>query len=362
LRQRGVAFPCSLGPNSHNALPNLVRRLAGDQQARDAFLTELSTLHGGIRTVVLSSENLSMQLRGERRIGRLKALLAPHVDAYRVIMYLRRQDEQRVSQFSTAMRRGKVTRQDPFDVPPLDYAEILDDWAGVFGKDAIVPRIFARDALLDGDVVADFVQVAGIGPFVPLKDGVERNASLRPHAQLLLRMVAAEAMAQGISSDDYFALPGRGHLLRVLEERFSGTGLLPSRAEATTYLEQCRASNERVRAAWFPERTTLFPEDFSRYPEASVLPTDAEMLSAAVAAVVGLLTTSGSAFASIAMDARGSADAAGHRPRQRARQEGRNQQGKRRAKSAASPAGPGAPRAERRAKERPQKVGKASTP
>jgi hypothetical protein len=67
----------------------------------------------------------------------------------------------------------------------------------------------------------------------------------------------------------------RGRLAALLQASAAGRGELPSRAEAIAYVGNYTASNEAVRARWFPAQASLFSDDFSPYPEAPPPPTDA---------------------------------------------------------------------------------------
>ncbi len=290
LAARGIHLPVSVGRQNHARLADIALDHAAPEEAA-AFAAEMRALPPSIHTIAFTSEYFGAQLGTAARVARLKALLDPHVGGYRICVYLRRQDEHRVSSFSTAMRAGMLRRSAPLSAPPLDYEALLDAWAGVFGRAALRPRVFARGALKDDDVVADFLEASGIGAVPGDAAPVERNASLLARAQVFLARLAAHAQATGAAAGGEFrAIPGRAALIEALDAHFAGPGLLPSRAEAMAYYDACRASNERVRAAWFPERATLFPEDFSRYPEAPTpVPGSEDLLEVAMTTVLALM-------------------------------------------------------------------------
>ncbi|MBX9701862.1 MAG: hypothetical protein K2X74_20670, partial [Acetobacteraceae bacterium] len=286
----GVHVPETLGRQNHERLARIADGTAPPAMA-ERFAAEMAALPEQAHTLVLTSEAFGAQLTRPQAVAPLKALLDRHVGAYRVVVYLRRQDEHAVSSFSTAMRAGEARRTGPLSGRPKDYERLLDAWAGVFGQAAIRPRIFGRGELLDDDVVRDFLQTADVPlPADATPPTLERNASLRPEAQGFLARLAAHARASGVVEDDFRALPNRARLIAALDARFAGPGLLPSRAEAMAFYDRCRAANERVRAAWFPDRPTLFPEDFSRYPETPGTPPSQEaMFEVALATVLALL-------------------------------------------------------------------------
>jgi hypothetical protein len=65
----------------------------------------------------------------------------------------------------------------------------------------------------------------------------------------------------------------RALLIAALEDIRPGRGALPSRREAQAFQERFEASNERLRHLRFPERARLFDNDFSTYPDTSMLDT-----------------------------------------------------------------------------------------
>ena len=306
LAAAGIHVPETLGRQNHERLAHIADGSAPPAMAR-RFAAEMAALPETARTLVISSEYFGNSLTRAGQVAPLKALLDRHVGAYRVVVYLRRQDEHAVSSFSTAMRAGETRRTGPLAARPKDYAALLEAWSAVFGREAIRPRIFGRGELIGGDVVADFLATAGI----PLPPGasppaLERNASLRPEAQLFLARLAEHARRTGVVEGDFRALPNRARLIAALDAHFAGQGMLPSRAEAMAFYGRCRESNERVRAAWFPDRATLFAEDFSRYPETATPPPSLEaMFEVAMTTVLALLAGEGeSAVASPARTAK----------------------------------------------------------
>jgi hypothetical protein len=129
--------------------------------------------------------------------------------------------------------------------------------------------------------VLDVLQACGI-PRLPVPAGTRaRNLSLVPAAQEFLRR-SNLAVAEGRGERRL----GLGRVGQVLEARFAGAGRLPSRAAARAFVAPFAESNERVRAAWFPDRASLFPEGFEEYPEEEPPPPgDAEVLEVAMTVI-----------------------------------------------------------------------------
>ena len=293
LDQSGIHVVRAFGPNMSRLSAIAMAKMLGeapvasDQERLSLARAEIAGLPDTTHTLVISGELLGNQLRKPRQVRALKAILDEFCDDYRIIAYLRRQDELSVSRYSTALRRGDARARRLSRA--VDYDAMLTVWSSVFGRAAIVPRIFDRASLVDGDVVRDFADAAGLG-FEPINDGaIARNSALRADAQQLLVDLARRAREAGV--DEPLAdFPRMEEVTRVLDRDFTGRGMQPTRAEVLAYYEGVRASNEAVRRAWFPDRLTLFSEDFSSYPESEPPPAStAELLEVAMTVLVELL-------------------------------------------------------------------------
>lgn len=295
LGRKGMHVPESLGSN-HSILGNLAVHLGDAEDVDDAnrlmkLRTELDQLPASISTVLFSGETMSRTLRDAERVTKLKTVLDRYFSSYQIVVYLRRQDEQALSQYSSDMRRGLV-RAELFSKTPQDYDTMLSAWAEVFGRDAIMPRLYEAQSLVKGDVVADFLAAIGLAD-AEVGEAPERpNSALTPPALQLLRELSTLGKQRGLFSDEFANAGGRKTLVQILDRHFSGRSARPARADAIAFFEHCRAANERVRAAWFPDRPTLFSEDFSRYPEVAEAPPDADaMLPVALTTILEFMAT-----------------------------------------------------------------------
>jgi len=267
LRAAGVAMPLmeidsnlsplvgDLDPHCHKG-----RNPVADAITPAALRAALDALPDEVRVCVLSAEMMGQRM-GREGVLAYRDLLAPYFDRFRVVVYLRRQDQLDVSRHSTTLRRGDRGRMLQM---PLDYARILDEWADAFGRDALRPRLFGRAELVDGDVIADFVAAAELPPVAPATIGQEINPSLDAAAQTLLAKLGKRC--RETMGTHLMGLHGQLGLIAYLDRTHAGVGRLPSRADAEAFLAQASEGNERVRREWFPERATLFDEDFSAYP------------------------------------------------------------------------------------------------
>ncbi|MCR9129325.1 MAG: hypothetical protein NXI12_07370 [Alphaproteobacteria bacterium] len=212
--------------------------------------------------VIFSDEGLA-NMRTEAEVARLKALLAPHFDSIKIVVYMRRQDLHSVSHFSQHIKAGRVGYAILRKLHFYQYDRMLDMWAGVFGEAAIQPRIFERDHMPNGDVVEDFLQVCGLDNPQDFEFAGNLNESLNVTAAVFLSRLNAQ-MADSANTD---WRKGRMRVVNYLLRTFPGKGLRPARADAEEFAARYVQSNERVRAKWFPDQETLFTQAFDSYPE-----------------------------------------------------------------------------------------------
>jgi hypothetical protein len=196
-------------------------------------------LQSGCQKVVLSNEQLSSQLKSANEIRRIADLLRPISTDIRVVVYLRRQDELALSLYSTSIRAGAVlpelTVQQALE--NYDYAVMLEPWAKVFGKQALIVKVYERSRLKDGDLVSDFFSIVGYKPVASVKAPSRSNTSLDALSLAFLREFnrhvpefvdssynplrsgigsALEAISNGSNPKNW-----RGRPLREVVERFA---------------------------------------------------------------------------------------------------------------------------------------------
>jgi len=262
------------------------------------FAEELAALPDHVHTVIYSSEFCHSRLIENAHVAKLAALLQRHFASVRVLVYLRRQDEMACSGYSILLRSGDTGLEILPNVPDaaaaanfrdliwsyyFDYEVLLDRYARAFGRHCIEPHIFAPNRLADGNLVSDFLAACSLPKW--LGDGVHNRDCAIPAAgqHFLVRLNAYCAEADAV-----LPLEARGMCASILETNLRGRARFPARADAERFYARFRLANERVRAAWFPQQTRLFAEDFSQHPEASTAcneGADAEALRAAFVVV-----------------------------------------------------------------------------
>ena len=280
LRDAGVFYPRSPGAKQHGLLAEAcidparepgVATAERNRVFREAFAEEIARDANGMDCLLLSSELLHARLWNAGEIERLKALLEPWCSSWRIVFYMRRQDRYATSLHSTYLRRGGGSGDllEVLNPHHFMYAHILELWSGVFGVDAMVPRVFERGALVDGDIVADFIAASGLPPsLADCARPANRNAALSADAQWFLREFnRRRPRSVDAMSDDEARL--RRNIAAFLESNRHGAPALPARDAARAFHDGYRASNAEVARRWFG-RDALFDESFDDYPQTGV--------------------------------------------------------------------------------------------
>lgn len=310
MRAQGVYLPTSPGWANHALLPAAMvtdmRILWGYHPATwegqspaarverfsEEFAAEMAALPGDVRRVVITAEQMGGVLRRPQEVQRLADLLHRYFDPVRVVVYLRRQDQHAASAYSQILRGGVL--RDPglpaggaAEHPEYDYGNLLGRWSAAFGEAAITPRIFARDCLLDGDVVADFLHLAEMElPALDEDPKRQSNPSLSLAGQALLlaagRRTEQAMKARGDADIIWRDTPAWRQLATAVTEALPGRGWRPTRSEAAEFLHRFADTNEQVRARFFPGQTTLFSEDFSDLPDHPQAASPAAVIEAAI--------------------------------------------------------------------------------
>lgn len=230
------------------------------------------------QVVVFSSEHFQSRLTEINEIQRLKdILIGSGVKEFSVIIYLRNPAELANSLYSTAIKFGAT-----IDAPPLpdneyynhicNHKKTLENFAAVFGTEALVPRIFERGELNNDSLIEDFMALIG----APWSD-----------EYLLPENLNAGMSALGIALFSRFnrhvsevtngknAASGED-VIRFFEQNFISEKYSMPEALYLRYDETFATSNEWVRKKWFPDKSSLFSK--KHHPaEVDLQFTDAEL-------------------------------------------------------------------------------------
>ena len=285
LLRAGILYPVSLAlPNreSHSALTAYSLDDAAESDVKQRWqLTDSTSIrnfrgalraalgaemarHGeGTRLVICSNEHLAASLQSPDDFARLKEFLHTEFSSVRVVVYLRRQDRQRVSAYSTYLRGGGTSRDilgngRPYEDAKdgfLDYYSLLQAWSAAFGRGALSIRVYedCKDRLIE-----NFLETLGLP--------VPKGLPMPPVANSTLSELGQEMMRR-INESPLFQERVRKAVVAVLNRRHAGRPRRPAQAAAREFLGRFAEGNARVWREFLPERQhPLFDDDFSEYP------------------------------------------------------------------------------------------------
>lgn len=296
LREHGVIYPDLLAPNPNHitlfyAAANFIHDFARDYGLKTKedverfrarlskeIAREVAEAPETAQTVLMSSENLTGNIRSHEGVQNLADLLRPHFDDIRLVIYLRRQDEAILSMYGEFMRRGFsgagfdrfVTRAlgtKPM-VPYLHYDRLLKEWIKVFGKEAITVRLFDRAEMAGGDILTDFMtQVLGETPedLSEMTRSPNDNTGLSAPAMEFLRRMYRHIPFR----TDGGVNPARMRLAKRINALPAEPRPMMTVAQSQHIMEHFREGNEWLAETFFPDREgPVFP-DRTDLPEES---------------------------------------------------------------------------------------------
>lgn len=269
LCQQGYDYGCS------SLFPNLHLHVGPGQGA--SFLPSgfkvtnpeglIADLTAGTRDRVIgSSENFSFFFSAAA-VRDLADLLRPYFGEVRIISYLRRQDFHAISHHQEGAKPNRAPEGalwghaaaalpvwSPTQDLYLDYAARLAPWAEAFGAENLMIRAYDRSLLKDGDIVADFLSLLGLGS-TSLQTTANQNVSLGAAQAKIGHLMAENGVKAEVASTVLKGMPRTGRLR-------------PSRKEAQDFLARYVGSNQRLNAQFrITDLPDLFDPDFSDYPE-----------------------------------------------------------------------------------------------
>ncbi|WP_027967619.1 hypothetical protein [Halomonas halocynthiae] len=239
------------------------------QRFREATITEVHDVLDGlpshVQTLLISSEHFHSRLRQLDQVEWVRRLFAERARRFTVVCYLRSQADLVESYYSTMLKNGEgrplgeiADKTCEVSNHYYNYHTLLALWASVFGKDAMVPRLFNPERFEKGDVVADFLRVVGIAVTLkkPGVEGKRYNESLTPLGQGLLRAINLHRQQ---AEDDPDVLAQCGTFAAAVIAQFPGKGERLSKEALVRIEEEFKTVNAQVRRQWFSEEARLFP-------------------------------------------------------------------------------------------------------
>ena len=169
----------------------------GFPEAMDAEIRAKAA--AGHHTFLITSEHFHSRLQGPQQVARVREILAPYFDEFRVVCYFREQSKKRTSLYSTGLRNTSGQTIEEFQQGvglnhhAYNYLVLFRKWEDVFGHAALVARLFESSALEQGDIRRDFLNHAlpGVDPEALNFDKSSANVSLSADEALLYQRINA---------------------------------------------------------------------------------------------------------------------------------------------------------------------------
>ncbi|MGX9357563.1 hypothetical protein ACS3SW_20985 [Roseobacteraceae bacterium S113] len=237
---------------------------------------QLRRLPPHVDTMVMSSENLSGNLRHVEEIQNLRTMLQDRFDEIKIVVYVRRQDDAMLSMWGEFMRRG--FSDDPFrrfvdtclgpnsPTPYLYYRRELSKWIEVWGKPALIVRRYARHDFINGDILSDFMGVVQ-GTWEPDMMGFspspENNSGLSAPALEFLRQLHPHIpfIKDGAPNHQ------RIRLTRAINQLDHQPRPVMAAATARHIMAHFETANTWLKQAFFPGLSGPFFPDRPEHPE-----------------------------------------------------------------------------------------------
>ena len=200
LSNRRIALSTALGEGNNRALAlyfqdnldNMSRRLrlhsmeaqrAHFKPVLDAFVTEVEAARANQDLFVISTEHLHSRLKSPETVRALRDFLGTLFEEIHVHVYIREQAGLVESIYSTWVEGGggsitleEFAREADVANPYYNYDLLFQMWEDAFGIDALHPKVYQRDELVQKDVRKDFlVNALGLSNFSGLRFPVEES-------------------------------------------------------------------------------------------------------------------------------------------------------------------------------------------
>jgi len=236
------------------------RRLFRDDVFGD-FRQKMSDLPPKYHTVLISSEHFSTVLDTSSEVIRLRKVLSEFSEDIEIIAYIRDQEDQIVSAYSTRLKSGAVLKfsehlDSNLKYARFNYAEALALWGDVFGDSKVNVGVYSNTPNSGHSLIDDFLSRVSNSLRVANGHTVRRkNKSLSKFGcQLLRRVNLLTPTAYRLKAP----MNAQRKLLVRLLLRMPGQGLRMTEAQRERVRETYLESNKQVLAKWFPKQSKLF--------------------------------------------------------------------------------------------------------
>lgn len=264
------------------------KMLAFQQKVIDNLKQEIHEASTKANTIIFSSEHIQSRLTRISEISRLKAILCDlGVTEATIIIYLRRPADIANSLFSTAIKCGDDSLEQP---PPPEhpyYANVchhkntLIKFSSVFGRSAMVPKIFEKNEFVNHSIIDDINTAIGIPGNTEYFIPANRNESLSPLGVKLLQRLNKDIPALAENQPN----PLRANLVAYFSRYFSDSKYVMPRSLYEAYDEAFKVSNDWVREEYFPGKESLFSQSIPKESHIDFSEVDLDRIAAFISQI-----------------------------------------------------------------------------
>jgi hypothetical protein len=274
---------CDLIEKYHgNPMPDLWYGNYPRGEAWSALCSEIRAHEGAIDSVILSTELFFGQVNKiDLMLADVRESLAEH--EIKVIVYLRRQDQLYSSFYNQDVKGARQWPHSAYQfyethqIFHRSYYDMLQTWSEVFGVENVLVRPYEPAQWLDGSIVRDFCQTAGIDSLRGLV--IDRNKSLGVTQLYVKRCLNRVGYDKG-DNDQVRKL-----LVRLVPEKPATDILYVNRRLYNKYRQQWNKTNCRL-AQEFLGRENLFYEAIPAAAELHEYKVDQEKITLFLQAVL----------------------------------------------------------------------------
>lgn len=227
-----------------------------------SFHDEMLALPKGTHSVIFSSEHFHSRLKTQQEVDRVRALLAPYFNEFKIVCYLREQAACCNSYYSTAIKTGQIiSLGDVFKacVPEnhyYNYNKMLSLWAASFGFSALNVSLFDSNRFLNHSLLDDFSAKIGSELTGKLTTNIPiKNESLSYMGQVVSKALSL-LLPANIKSGRIKTI--RRRYQKSISKKLTGRGTQPSYQLKKEIYAAFKESNEELRKKFFPELDLLF--------------------------------------------------------------------------------------------------------
>lgn len=205
------------------------------------------------KNVIITSEHFHSRIKSAKEVAQLRELLGPYYQRFKVVVYLRRQDQLALSLFNEAIKYGGTCKNPllashPPQSPYFDYLNLVEMWAHVFGKENISIKIFETEKLHEQSLIKDFLKEIDISEATNIAEPPKANSALTGYQQHLLLFFNEIVKKYGPTRQPYKEL--REKIIKTNGQDYMAAKFHISNAESQQFLSHFTEMNRILSENW----------------------------------------------------------------------------------------------------------------